>query len=151
MIYHSMAKSILFFSAGNCLLKYGSTKIDRVSGVLETLPGTGKTLFLGFLAITGVPPFGIFLTEVYILSAGIASHPVVVLIALLLLALIFVGFLRFIAAMVFGAAPEPVARGEANSLTIVPPIILLALLLGASFYLPPPLKAWISAAAALIQ
>ena len=151
MIYHSLAKSILFFSAGNCLLKYGSTKIERVRGVLETLPGTGKVLFLGFLAITGVPPFGIFLTEVYILAAGIASHPFVVVIAILLLALIFVGFLRFIAAMVFGTAPEPVAQGEVNRLTIVPPIILLALLIGVSVYLPPPLKAWISAAAALIQ
>ena len=46
MIYHSLTKSILFFSAGNCLLKYGSTKIDRVRGVLETLPGTGKVLFI---------------------------------------------------------------------------------------------------------
>ncbi len=151
MVYHSLAKSVLFFSAGNCLLKYGSTKIDRVKGVLETLPGTGKVLFLAFLAITGVPPFGMFLTEVYILTAGIAAHPVVVVIALLLLALIFVGFLRFIAAMVFGTAPEPVAQGEVNSLTIVPPIILLALLIGVSLYLPPPLKAWISAAAALIH
>ncbi len=151
MIYHSLAKSILFFSAGNCLLKYGSTKIDRVRGVLETLPGTGKVLFLGFLAITGVPPFGIFLTEVYILTAGIAAHPVVVVIALLLLALIFVGFLRFIAAMVFGKAAEPVAQGEVNNLTIVPPVVLLVLLLGISVYLPPPLKAWISAAAALIH
>jgi hydrogenase-4 component F len=151
MIYHSLAKSILFFSAGNCLLKYGSTKIDRVRGVLETLPGTGKVLLLGFLAITGVPPFGIFLTEVYILTAGIASHPVVVVIALLLLALIFVGFLRFIAAMVFGKAVEPVVQGEVNNLTIVPPIVLLVLLLGISIYLPPPLKAWINAAAALVQ
>ncbi len=56
-----------------------------------------------------MPPFGLFLTEVYILTAGIASHPVVVVIALLMLALIFVGFLRFIAAMVFGKAAR--ARG----------------------------------------
>ncbi len=151
MVYHSLTKSILFFSAGNCLLKYGSTKIDRVRGVLETLPGTGKVLIFGFLAITGVPPFGIFLTEVYILTAGIGSHPVVVVIALSLLALIFVGFLRFIAAMVFGKAVKPVAQGEVNALTIVPPIVLLVLLLGISLYLPPPLKAWIGAAAALIQ
>jgi hydrogenase-4 component F len=151
MVYHSLAKSILFFSAGNCLLKYGSTKIDRVKGVLEALPGTGKVLLFGFLAITGVPPFGVFLTEVYILTAGIGPHPFVVGIALLLLALIFVGFLRFIAAMVFGKAVETVAQGEVNALTIIPPVVLLVILIGLSIYLPPPLRAWIGAAAALIQ
>ncbi len=82
-----------------------------------------------------MPPFGLFLTEVYILTAGIASHPFAVVIALLLLALIFVGFLRFIAAMVFGKPAEPVARGEVNALTIVPPVVLLALIAGDQ-YLP---------------
>ena len=110
MVYHSLAKSILFFSAGTVLLKYGSTKIANVGGVLTALPVTGKVLIAAFLAITGVPPFGLFLTEVYILTAGIASHPFAVVIALLMLALIFIGFLRFIAAMMFGKPAEPITR-----------------------------------------
>jgi hydrogenase-4 component F len=151
MIYHSLAKSILFFSAGNILLKYGSTKIANVRGILTALPVTGAVLFLAFLAITGVPPFGLFLTEVYILTAGIAAHPLVVIIAILLLALIFVGFLRFIAAMVFGKPADPVERGEANTLTIVPSVILMAILIMLSIFLPEPLKIWIDAAVALIH
>jgi len=151
MIYHSLAKSILFFCAGNVLLKYGSTKITNVQGVLTALPITGTVLVSAFLAITGVPPFGLFLTEVYILTAGIASHPLVVVIALLLMALIFVGFLRFIAGMVFGTPTDPGERGEANALTTVPPLVLLVLLLTLSVYLPDPLKSWINAAVALIH
>jgi len=151
MVYHSLAKSILFFSAGNVLLKYGSTKIAKVSGVLAALPITGKVLIAAFLAITGVPPFGLFLTEIYILTAGIASHPFTVVIALLMLALIFIGFLRFIAAMVFGKTPESIARGEVNAFTIVPPVVLMALLLAISIFLPSPLKALINAAATLIH
>ncbi|MDO8785238.1 MAG: proton-conducting transporter membrane subunit [Syntrophales bacterium] len=151
IIYHSLVKSILFFSAGNILLKYGSTKIDNVGGVLRALPVTGKVLFLGFLAVTGVPPFGIFLTEVYILTAGIADHPGIVIAALIFLALIFVGFLRFIAAMVFGKIVPPVVAGEVNYSTIVPPVALLAVLITLGFYLPSPLVAWISTAAALIH
>jgi hydrogenase-4 component F len=115
------------------------------------MPVTGKVLFAAFLAITGVPPFGLFLTEIYILTAGIASHPVIVVIALLMLALIFIGFLRLIAAMVFGKPAESVARGEVNTLTIVPPIVLTVLLLAISIYLPSPLKAWINAAVLLIH
>ncbi len=75
MIYHSMVKSVLFFTAGNLLLKYGSTKILRVKGVLSVLPVTGIVLIVGFLAITGMPPFGIFLTEFYILTAGVTDSP----------------------------------------------------------------------------
>ncbi|MHB8908214.1 MAG: proton-conducting transporter transmembrane domain-containing protein [Syntrophales bacterium] len=151
MIYHSLAKSILFFAAGNVLLRYGSTKIANVRGVLTALPVTGTVLVSAFLAITGVPPFGLFLTEVYILTAGIASHPLAVITALILLALIFVGFLRFIATMVFGNPADSIERGEANALTIVPPVALLALLLTVSVYLPEPLKAWINTAVALIH
>jgi hydrogenase-4 component F len=151
MIYHSLAKSVLFFSAGNILLKYGSTKIDKVWAILRTLPMTGRILLLGFLAITGVPPFGIFLTEVYILTAGIADHPVVVITVLILLALIFIGFLRFITAMVFGESSQTVAEGGVNYSTIIPPVALLAVLIALGFYLPAPLKGWISAAALLIQ
>ncbi len=151
MIYHSLTKSILFFSAGNVLLKYGSTKIANVRGVLTALPVTGTVLIAAFLAITGVPPFGLFLTEVYILTAGIASHPLAVIAALILLALIFVGFLRFIAAMLFGSPAHPVERGEANALTIAPPAVLLVILLTVSVYLPEFLKMWINTAVALIH
>lgn len=151
MVYHSLAKSILFFSGGNVLLKYGSTKIANIGGVLAAMPVTGKVLFSAFLAITGAPPFGLFLTEIYILTAGIVSHPFTVAMVLLMLALIFIGFLRLVAAMVFGKPAEPMARGEMNLLTIVPPVVLTALLLVISIYLPSPLKVWINAAAALIH
>ena len=151
MIYHSLAKSLLFFSAGNVLLKYGSTKIENIKGVLSAMPVTGTILLLGFLAITGVPPFGIFITEIYIMTAGIGSHPVAVGIALLLLALIFIGFLKYIAAMLFSNASSPVPQGEANYLTIAPPVLLLVVLAGIGFFLPPPVRMWIDSAAALIR
>ena len=151
MIYHSLAKSLLFFSAGNVLLKYGSTKIENIKGVLSAMPVMGTILLLGFLAITGVPPFGIFITEIYIMTAGIGSHPVAVGIALLLLALIFIGFLKYIAAMLFSNASSPVPQGEANYLTIAPPVLLLVVLAGIGFFLPPPVRMWIDSAAALIR
>ncbi len=154
MIYHSLAKSVLFFSAGNIFLKYGSTKIDNVKDVLQMLPVTGRILLLGFLAIAGVPPFGIFITEIYILAAGIAGHPVVVIAVLVFLALIFIGFLRYVKGMAFSGPARSlsfVSSGESNYLTVVPPVALLAVLITLGFYLPPPLKASLDAAAALIR
>ena len=151
MIYHSMVKSVLFFAAGNLLLKYGSTKIFKVRGVLSVLPVTGVLLMVGFLAITGMPPFGIFLTEIYILSAGVAANLPVVIVVLFLLLLVFAGFLRHMVSMLFSsdAPPEPV--GESNYLTIVPPVLLLLLFVAAGFYLPAPIRTLIDSAASLIN
>jgi hydrogenase-4 component F len=143
MVYHSLAKSVLFLSAGNIFLKYSSTKIANVRGVLSALPVTGILFLLGFLAITGVPPFGIFITEFYILSSGISAHPIIVIIILFALALTFVGFLRSISAMVFGDSPKEVSKGETNRWLLIPPALLIGILIIISFFLPQFIKSLI--------
>ncbi len=120
MIYHALTKSVLFLSAGNILVKYGSTKIRNVKGVLTVLPVTGVLFFIGFLAITGVPPFGTFVTEFSILSAGIKTHPTTVIITLLVLALVFVGFLRHVVSITFGNSHTPMARVRADWIQFIP-------------------------------
>ena len=146
MLYHSLTKSILFLSAGNIFLKYGSTKIKNVAGVLKTLPVTGIIFIIGFLAITGMPPFGIFLTEFSIMTAGISSHTIVVAIAIIALALIFVGFLKHVSAMMFGEADKEVTQGEMGKNTLAPIILLVVILLIFSFYLPNSIKSIITLA-----
>jgi len=152
MIYHSLAKSVLFFSAGNVFLKYGSTKIAKVRGVLSTLPATGVILVTAFLAITGMPPFGIFITEMYILTAGAAEHLAVVTVVLVLLLLVFAGFLRHIVSIVFSKEEQaPLPAGGSGYLTTVPPALMLIIFVAAGVYLPEPVKTILSAAAALIN
>lgn len=140
MIYHSLAKSMLFLCAGNIFLKYSSTKIENVRGVLSVLPFTAVLFVLGFLAITGVPPFGTFLTEFSIMAAGIKDHTVVVIIALLSLILAFFGFLKYVISMVFGDAGEAMPKGEAGPWVVGPVIVLVFLLLGLSVMLPEQIE-----------
>lgn len=151
MIYHSLAKSMLFFSAGNIFLKYGFTKISNVRGLLSVAPITAGFLFVGFLAITGVPPFGTFITEFSILSAGMESHPLLALLALIFLALIFVGFLRHIMAMVFGDAPEAVAKGEMNMFTLAPLVVVGGILSWVSISVPSFLNVLLVTASSLLH
>lgn len=151
LIYHSLAKSVIFFSSGNLLLKYGSAKIVNVKGSLKILPITSVLLLLGFLAITGVPPFGLFITEFYILAAGISGHLFVSIVAILSLALIFAGFLKHVSQMMFGDAPAHFQKGEFNYLTLASPIFLLVLLVVLGFFLPTPLRSLLTAASNLIQ
>ena len=59
IIYHALAKSLLFFASGNIFLRYSSTKIAKVKGMLSAIPATSLVFIIGFLTIVGVPPFGI--------------------------------------------------------------------------------------------
>ncbi|MBI2990182.1 MAG: hydrogenase 4 subunit F [Candidatus Magasanikbacteria bacterium] len=149
LVYHALAKSSLFLSVGNIFLKYGSTKMANVRGVISKLPVTGPLFIIGFLAITGIPPFGIFFTEFSILAAGIGRHPAAVIIMLLSLVLVFVGFLRHAVAMMFGESEKDLSRGEFGAWTTVPIIILLIILAVLSVMIPAPLESLLKSATLL--
>lgn len=147
MIYHALTKSALFLASGNIFLKYESTKISKVKGVLSVLPVTGAIFFVGFFAIIGAPPFGIFLTKILTFSAGMKTHPYFATVAVLLTAILFVGFFKHVSAMVFGDKPSGVEREKENIWLILPSLMLLALVLCLSFYQPAFLRILINSAA----
>ncbi|MBP6889233.1 MAG: hydrogenase 4 subunit F [Candidatus Moranbacteria bacterium] len=151
ILYHSVSKTLLFLAAGNILLRFGSTKFENVSGVIRALPITGALFLAGFLAISGLPPFGMFFSKFLILSSGADSHMWVVMIALIALALAFYGFFRHISPMLFGPLTEGVERGEAQISTIVPLCILVGIYLIGSFFFPDSLLAVFHDAAAMVS
>lgn len=140
MIYHSITKSLLFFISGSLYLKYGLSKISNIKGMIYVFPVSTFLLFSGFLAITGVPPFGMFITEFSILAAGIQHYSIISVLILMSLALVFIGFLRHGISMTLSKQPALVAKGELNLFLIMPPMILVTLLIVISFYLPPFLQ-----------
>lgn len=148
MLYHALAKAFLFFAVGNIFLKYSSTKMKNISGVFSVLPLTAPLLFGGFIAIVGLPPFGLFMTKLLLLSSGMERFPWIVGIAVLLLAVIFFGFFRHVTGMLYGSAPESIGRGESNMFTRVPLLLLAALILLLGLDFPESLRALIEAAAA---
>jgi hydrogenase-4 component F len=88
---------------------YGTKRITAIRGVLRNLPVLGGLWLAGAVAITGAPPFALFLSELSIIRAGLAkaNYALVVLMAVLLI-VIFVGFLNHFKAMYFdnGTVPE---------------------------------------------
>lgn len=136
LLYHACVKSALFLSAGNILLRYHSSKIENIKGMIVAIPKTSMLFFLGVLATIGIPPFGVFFTKIYILSAGIVNHPVVVGLAVLFLTILAVGFFRTVSGMMFGEKPEYVKSEKENIWLIIPPFIALFMLLYLSLFLP---------------
>lgn len=146
MIYHSLAKSSLFLLSGNVFIMYSSTKIAEIRGMTKVLPVTAILFFIGFLTIMGVPPFGIFITEFTILSAGIGTCPFVTIIAIFSLALVFAAIIKHVVLMMFGEPKREHHYGEANIWTVLPPIILITILIILSFFIPASLQSLLQSA-----
>lgn len=141
MIYHSLVKSALFFTAGNIFLKYSSTKIAAVKNMVQKIPKTSAAFALGVFAVVGLPPFGIFFTKLNILSAGMEKHPFLIILAILSLALAFAGFLKTLNSMLFGGHEDTQEEiKESGRATTCVPILLIVILLVLSWWMPAFLR-----------
>ncbi|HUC89988.1 MAG TPA: proton-conducting transporter membrane subunit [Patescibacteria group bacterium] len=138
MIYHSLVKSSLFFASGNLLIQYHSERIQKIKGAMSVLPATATLLLIGMFAATGLPPFGIFLTELSIMSAGLQGrHLAIAAIAMIALAVVFIGFFRQVSAMVLSEKPAEKVKPIGDSFWLIaPPVALLTITLVISFYMP---------------
>jgi hydrogenase-4 component F len=90
---HSVAKSLLFFGAGNVRHNLGTLRIDEIQGISRTMPQTTAALLVGGLAIVGLPPFSLFVSEFAILSEAFAqARYLVAILFLIVLSVVFGGF-----------------------------------------------------------
>lgn len=136
-INHSLAKTLLFCCSGNILLKYGTRDMDAVKGILKVAPVTAVLFAGGALALGGMPPFNIFISEFLLVTAGIKAEQIwIVILCLILLTIVLAGLVRMVAGTVLGQSPEAVATGELGKLTLWPIAILLALMLLMGIHIP---------------
>ncbi|HEV3483623.1 MAG TPA: hydrogenase 4 subunit F [Candidatus Acidoferrales bacterium] len=111
---HSVAKSLLFFGAGNIRHNTGTLRIDEIKGISRTMPQTTAALLVGGLAIVGLPPFSLFVSEFAILSEAFTqAHYLVVILFLVILSVVFGGFAFHFFRMLGG---EPDGRSENSKL-----------------------------------
>jgi hydrogenase-4 component F len=120
LVNHAVAKSMTFLLAGRILHRYGTTELSRVSGLLRTMPSTGRLFAIGILTLIGLPPFGIFVSEYLLLKAAISTgHVWIAGIVLVLLLTAFVSLVHHLNRMLYGDPPDGVAVGESRSWRLV--------------------------------
>ncbi|WP_136796729.1 proton-conducting transporter membrane subunit [Desulfosediminicola ganghwensis] len=125
LIHHSLLKSSLFLSAGNILLAFGTKRVQRIGGVINHLPKTFVSFFAGFIGISGLPPFGLFISEIIIITGAFQSGRYLsVAVFLFALLLVFAGAGRVFMSMSFGKPSGKVEHGELK-LRLLPPYALL--------------------------
>jgi hydrogenase-4 component F len=147
MTMHSLTKSAIFFAVGHITQVTGTREIADIRGLTASHPELGWSLVIGVVAIAGMPPFGIFMSEFLVVSSTFARQP---LLAIPLAGGILIAFgalfLR-LQGMAFGAPAGPPVPAQASYL---PMIAHFALVLMAGVYLPGPLVAWFQHVAGLL-
>ncbi|MBM3487818.1 MAG: hydrogenase 4 subunit F [Alphaproteobacteria bacterium] len=148
MTMHSLTKSAIFFAVGHIAQVKGTQRIAEIRGLTETHPVLGWGLVVGVVAIAGLPPLGIFMSEFLVISSTFAREP------LLAVPLVF-GILVGVGALVLRlhgvAFGEPLGSTAPVRATHVPMLAHLAIVLVAGLWLPPPLVAWFQNVAELLR
>jgi hydrogenase-4 component F len=148
-VNHSLTKAMLFLLAGNILAAYRTKSIREVHGILRTLPFSGVLWIMGFLAITGSPPFGTFLSELVILKSALDQGRFGIAAAyLLILCIIFAAMASIVLSMAQGQPDETTAGTnrpssgffEESPLSVIPPLMLGIAVLALGIYIPAPLQ-----------
>ncbi|MBL8785271.1 MAG: hydrogenase [Deltaproteobacteria bacterium] len=188
LVMNGLTKGVLFLAAANIHRAYGTSLVSAdtathlgsaaspgspappgprrlITGAIRRLPVSGTLLLLGFLAAIGSPPFGPFVSELWLLRAAFADHVAVGIAMVVLLFAVFIGMGRTILAATQGAPPPPpdLPRGpiaEASAppepfkdtwLTAGPIAALMALVLVLGVALPAPLARLVAAASTWLQ
>src|SRR5213594_2827216 len=90
MGYHALTKPVLFFAAGNIHQQFHTLDFQRLGcGLARTMPATALLLGLAAVSVSGLPPFGLFVSELTVMAGGFRSNHAWVSIVILI-ALIFV-------------------------------------------------------------
>jgi hydrogenase-4 component F len=140
-VNHSLTKAMLFLTAGNILALFKTKSVTQVRGVCRVTPVNGALWLAGFVAITGLPPFGLFISKFTILKAAFSGgHLWVGVVALALLVVIFVGMAQVFLGMALGEPEKSLPEQRAARVWEVgPPLALGLVVLLFGLILPPPL------------
>jgi hydrogenase-4 component F len=152
---NGLTKGSLFLSAGNIRRAAGSPSMDNVRGMSVLTPRSAVIFVTGMFAVTALPPFGPFFSELQVVRAALASGrggATAMFLGCLLLA--FFGLTRVVFGIVDGRPrPGTRANGKRSVETvgvIAPPLVLLGLSLWLGLFTPAILReAWSAAVAQL--
>jgi len=147
MSMHSLTKSAIFFAVGHIAQAKGTQRMADISGLTVSHPALGWGLVMGVVAIAGLPPLGIFMSEFLIVTSTFARAPVLAVFLVFGLLIALGALMLRLSEVAFG---EPTGSTAPVKASYLPLFAHLALVLAAGIYLPAPLVAWFQTVARLL-
>jgi hydrogenase-4 component F len=148
MTMHSLTKSAIFFSVGHVAQVKGTQKIADIRGLTSSHPLLGWTLVAGVVAIAGLPPFGVFMSEFLVITSAFARAPTLAALAAFGLLVAFGALLLRLGSIAFGEPTGPTTPVRASYLPI---FAHLSLVLIGGLYMPGAMVAWFQNVAGLLK
>jgi hydrogenase-4 component F len=152
MTFHTIAKPLLFLSAGNVYQYFRTDLFARMKGsVIQAMPLTGVVLFMAMLATVGMPPFCLFQSEFLILRTAFdGGHVLTGILFVLFGTGLFTGILLHVSRMVLGPG-SGTAVATRNLWRDGSLVALTAELVVIGFWVPAPLLQLIRGAAQVVS
>jgi hydrogenase-4 component F len=153
MGYHALTKPVLFFAAGNIHQQFHTLDFRSIgSGLVRTMPATALPLGLAAVAVSGLPPFGMFVSELTILIGGFTSQKAWVSVVILAsLIVVFCGVLNKLAGMLLGPSDGEHPRETISASNVAAMSLPLGTLLVFTVWLPDSLRQLMELAANIIR
>ncbi len=153
MGYHALTKPVLFFAAGNIHQQFHTLDFRRIgSGLVRTMPVTALLLGLAAVAVSGLPPFGLFVSELTVIAGGFRSqHAWVSVVILTSLIVVFCGVLNKLAGLLLGPRDGEHPRETISVSNVAAMSLPLGTLLLFTAWLPGSIRQLMEQAAGIIR
>lgn len=150
VVNHMLIKGMLFLLAGNIVIAFHTRSAIRVRGMVGKTPALGALWLVGLFAISGSPPFGMFISEFQIIQAAFAQGRFwQVGVFLGLLFLVFLGMGGVMLRMALGESKHYEGEERASG-PLVPSLVLGVLALALGLHVPDWLNALLENAAGVL-
>ena len=150
VLNNGLLKGALFLVVGNLVLTANTSVVAELKGMLRRRPVSAALLVLGLFAVSGTPPFGLFISEYSIIIGAVRQDRLWIAIALVvMLSVIFVGLASMILELAWAEGGPHGARNERreSSWLLAGPVTLVAIVLALGLYIPAPLQELLQRAA----
>lgn len=137
IVFHALAKDVLFLAAGAIIISSNFTRIEQLRGIGRRMPVTMWCFTLASLSLIGIPPMSGFVSKWYLAQAaldyGSFAFGIVSVVVLILSALLTAGYLLPIVTTGFFPGKDVLVEHKEVGRSMTGPMIFLAvaaLLLG---------------------
>ena len=147
VLNHSLFKSLLFYSAGSVYQQTHTRDMEKLGGLIKTMPRTAIIFLTGAIAIGGIPPFNGFISEFLIYSGLIEGLKLQNMDQIIIMVLTFAGlsiigglsiltFTKTFGTIFLGNQRQPLAHKphEVSSMMLIPQYIIIIMMLSVSFF-----------------
>ncbi|MDR0501024.1 MAG: hydrogenase 4 subunit F [Coriobacteriales bacterium] len=136
-VAHGFTKALLFCISGDLQHIYKTRDTAKITGILRIAPLTAVMFALGLFALSGLPPFAMFISETTMFFAGVDAGLIwLIVIVAIALTVVMAAIFQLAIKGIFNAPPEGTKKERPPITSLAAELALLAVVAGFIVALP---------------